>query len=202
MRPILHKNYDGRDLVLPDEPGLVLREADNPELAEQRGNDIITASGSTLLGSDDKSGVAEIMAAAEYLLAHPEIPHGTIKIGFTPDEEVGRGTQYFDVARFGARYAYTLDGPTLGDLEVENFSADAMTLTFQGFNAHPGYAKGRMISALKLAAEFVHRLPRHGLSPETTEGSRRVRAPSQHPGRRRTRLRQIAASRLRHQGSR
>ncbi len=170
VRPIVHKNYDGRDLVLPDEPGMVLREADNPELADQRGNDIITASGSTLLGSDDKSGVAEIMAAAEYLMAHPEIPHGTIKIGFTPDEEVGRGTQYFDVRRFGADYAYTLDGPTRGDLEIENFSADAITLTFQGFNAHPGYAKGRMVSAIKLAAEFVHRLPRHGLSPETTEG--------------------------------
>jgi tripeptide aminopeptidase len=170
VRPIVHRNYDGRDLVLPDQPGIVLREADNPELAEQRGNDIITASGGTLLGSDDKAGVAEIMAAAEYLIRHPEISHGTIRIGFTPDEEVGRGTQYFDVSRFGARYAYTLDGPKLGDLEIENFSADAMTLIFNGFNAHPGYAKGRMVSALKLASEFVHRLPRHGLSPETTDG--------------------------------
>ena len=171
VRPIVHQQYDGKDLVLPDEPGMVLREADDPELAEQRGHDIITASGSTLLGSDDKSGVAEIMAAAEYLMHHPEISHGTIRIGFTPDEEIGRGTQHFDVGRFGARYAYTLDGPKQGDLEMENFSADAMTLTFQGFNAHPGYAKGRMISAIKLAAEFVHRLPRHGLSPETTAGS-------------------------------
>jgi len=170
VRPIVHTDYDGRDLVLPDEPGIVLRESDNPELAVQRGNDIITASGGTLLGSDDKAGVAEIMAAAEYLLTHPEIAHGAIKIGFTPDEEVGRGTQHFDVSRFGARYAYTLDGATVGDLEIENFSADAMTLTFKGFNAHPGYAKGRMVSALKLAAEFVHRLPRHGLSPETTDG--------------------------------
>ncbi len=170
VRPIVHRQYDGRDLVLPDEPGLVLRESENPELADQRGNDIITASGSTLLGADDKAGVAEIMAAAEYLLAHPEIPHGPVKIGFTPDEEVGRGTEHFDVERFGARYAYTLDGPTVGDLEIENFSADAMTFTFKGFNAHPGYAKGRMVSALKLAAEFIHRLPRHGLSPETTAG--------------------------------
>ena len=170
VRPIVHRDYDGRDLVLPDEPDMVLRESENPELADQRGNDIITASGSTLLGSDDKSGVAEIMAAAEYLLAHPDIPHGTIKVGFTPDEEVGRGTEHFDVNRFGARYAYTLDGPARGDLEIENFSADAMTLTFKGFNAHPGYAKGRMVSAIKLAAEFVHRLPRNGLSPETTEG--------------------------------
>jgi tripeptide aminopeptidase len=171
VRPIVHRNYDGSDLVLPDDPSMVLREADNPELKEQRGNDIITASGLTLLGSDDKSGVAEIMAAAEYLVTHPEIAHGPIKIGFTPDEEVGRGTQYFDVNRFGARFAYTLDGPRCGDLEIENFSADAVTLTFKGFNAHPGYAKGRMVSAVKLSAEFVHRLPRHGLSPETTEGS-------------------------------
>jgi len=170
VRPIVHRHYDGRDLVLPDADGLVLREVDNPELAAQRGHDIITASGTTLLGADDKAGVAEIMAAAELLMARPEIPHGPIRIGFTPDEEVGRGTQYFDVARFGARYAYTLDGPRVGDLEIENFSADAMTVTFNGFNLHPGYAKGRMVSAIKLASEFVHRLPRHGLSPETTDG--------------------------------
>ncbi len=170
VRPIVHRNYDGRDIVLPDDPAMVLKEADNPELSEQRGNDIITASGLTLLGSDDKSGVAEIMAAAEYLMAHPDIPHGPVKIGFTPDEEVGRGTDYFDVAAFGAQFAYTLDGPKRGELEIENFSADAMTITFKGFNAHPGYAKGRMVSALKLAAEFVHRLPRHGMSPETTDG--------------------------------
>jgi len=170
VKPIVHKDYDGRDLVLPDDPSLVLREADNPELAAQRGHDIITASGLTLLGSDDKSGVAEIMAAAEYLLTHPDIPHGAVKIGFTPDEEIGRGTQYFDVHRFGARFAYTLDGPKRGELELENFSADAMTVTFKGFNVHPGYAKGRMVSAIKLASEFVHRLPRNGLSPETTEG--------------------------------
>lgn len=170
VKPIVHKNYDGRDLVLPDDPSMVLRDADNPELAEQRGNDIITASGLTLLGSDDKSGVAAIMAAADYLLSHPEVPHGPIRIGFTPDEEVGRGTQHFDVSRFGARFAYTLDGPKCGELEIENFSADAMTIAFKGFNAHPGYAKGRMVSAIKLASEFVHRLPRHGLSPETTDG--------------------------------
>jgi tripeptide aminopeptidase len=170
VKPIVHRNYDGRDLVLPDDPSLVLRESDNPELAEQHGNDIITASGLTLLGSDDKSGVAEIMAAADYLMSHPDVPHGAVKIGFTPDEEVGRGTQYFDVNRFGARFAYTLDGPKCGDLEIENFSADAMTVAFKGFNAHPGYAKGRMVSAVKLASELVHRLPRHGLSPETTDG--------------------------------
>jgi tripeptide aminopeptidase len=170
VKPLVHPNYDGRDLVLPDDPSMVLREADNPELAEQRGNDIITASGLTLLGSDDKSGVAEVMAAADYLMAHPDIPHGPIRVGFTPDEEIGRGTQYFDVNRFGARFAYTLDGAKRGELEFENFSADAMTIAFKGFNAHPGYAKGRMVSAIKLAAEFVHRLPRNGLSPETTDG--------------------------------
>jgi len=170
VKPIVHTNYDGRDLVLPDDASMVLREADNPELAEQRGNDIITASGLTLLGSDDKSGVAEVMAAAEYLMAHPDIPHGPIRVGFTPDEEIGRGTQYFDVNRFGARFAYTLDGAKRGELEFENFSADAMTIAFKGFNAHPGYAKGRMVSAIKLASEFVHRLPRNGLSPETTDG--------------------------------
>jgi tripeptide aminopeptidase len=170
VKPIIHRNYDGRDVALPDDPAMVLREADNPDLAEQRGNDIITASGLTLLGSDDKSGVAEIMAAAEYLMVHPAIPHGPIKVGFTPDEEVGRGTQYFDVGRFGAQFAYTLDGPKCGEIEIENFSADAIVLTFKGFNAHPGYAKGRMVSAIKLASEFVHRLPRHGVSPETTDG--------------------------------
>ncbi|RPI48877.1 MAG: peptidase T [Acidobacteria bacterium] len=170
VTPIVHRSYDGRDIVLPDDPSMVLREADNPELAEQHGHDIITASGLTLLGSDDKSGVAEIMAAAEHLMAHPEIPHGVVKIGFTPDEEVGRGTQYFDVNRFGARFAYTLDGHKRGELEIENFSADAMTITFKGFNVHPGYAKGKMVSAIKLASEFVHRLPRNGLSPETTDG--------------------------------
>jgi len=170
VKPLVHTNYDGRDLVLPDDPSMVLREADNPELAEQHGNDIITASGLTLLGSDDKSGVAEVMVAAEYLMAHPDIPHGPIRVGFTPDEEIGRGTQYFDVNRFGARFAYTLDGAKRGELEIENFSADAMTIAFKGFNAHPGYAKGRMVSAIKLASEFVHRLPRNGLSPETTDG--------------------------------
>src|SRR4029077_16308621 len=119
VRPIVHTNYDGRDLVLPDDPAYVLRESENPELAAQHGHDIITASGLTLLGADDKAGVAEIMAAAEHLMTHPEIAHGTVKIGFTPDEEVGRGTEYFDVAKFGARCAYTLDGGRRGRLEIE-----------------------------------------------------------------------------------
>ncbi|ANM29486.1 peptidase T [Acidobacteria bacterium Mor1] len=170
VKPIVHRDYQGKDLVLPDDPEVVIRLADNPHLNEQMGNDIITASGKTLLGADNKAGVAEIMGAVEYLMAHPEIPHGPIRVGFTPDEEVGRGTKYFDVERFGALCAYTMDGETLGELQMETFSADSMVLTFHGVNAHPGYAKGRMVSALKLAADFVSRLPRDGMSPETTEG--------------------------------
>jgi len=170
VRPILHRNYDGRDLVLPDDPIAILRAADDPSLAAHTGHDIVTASGTTLLGADDKAGVAEIVAAAEYLVTHPEIPHGTIRIAFTPDEEIGRGANHFDVGRFGALCAYTMDGGNAGELEWESFSADAMTITFKGFNTHPGYAKGRMVNAIKLAAEFVTRLPDETLSPETTEG--------------------------------
>ncbi|HEX6853508.1 MAG TPA: peptidase T [Candidatus Polarisedimenticolaceae bacterium] len=170
VKPIVHARWDGGDIRFPDDPELVLRPADNPAMKEQVGNDIITASGTTLLGADNKAGVAEIVAAAEYLVAHPEIPHGTIRVGFTPDEEVGNGTKFFDVAKFGARYAYTMDGETLGEIEMETFSADAMTVTFQGFNTHPGYAKGKMINAIKVAADFIARLPKDGLSPETTEG--------------------------------
>ncbi|MEO8680337.1 MAG: peptidase T [Vicinamibacterales bacterium] len=170
VKPIVHRAYDGRDLVLPDDPEAVLRVSDSPYLGECLGHDIVTASGTTLLGADNKSGVAEIVTAAEYLLAHPEIPHGAIRIGFTPDEEVGRGTQYFDVARFGALCAYTMDGGPRGELEFESFSADAITITFKGFNTHPGFATGRMVNAIKLAARFIERLPADRLSPETTGG--------------------------------
>jgi tripeptide aminopeptidase len=170
VKPIVHRAYDGRDLVLPDDPAAVLRLADNPDLRDQLGHDIVTASGSTLLGADDKAGVAEIVTAAEHLTAHPDIPHGPIRIAFTPDEEVGRGTKHFDVARFGAACAYTLDGGTRGEIEVESFSADALTVTFHGFNTHPGYAKGRMVNAIKVAAAFIDRLPKDSLSPETTGG--------------------------------
>lgn len=169
VEPIVHRAYRGQDLVLPDDPTAVLRFADNPHLAEQIGNDLVTASGTTLLGADNKAGVAEIVAAAEYLLAHPEIPHGVIRIAFTPDEEVGRGTEHFDVAAFGAACAYTMDGETLGEVEMESFSADSLTLTFQGFNTHPGYGKNRLVNSIKVAADFVSRLPKDGLSPETTE---------------------------------
>ncbi|HKB12247.1 MAG TPA: peptidase T [Vicinamibacterales bacterium] len=169
VKPIVHRAYDGRDLVLPDDPAVVLRVADLPLLAEQIGNDIVTASGTTLLGADNKAGVAEIVTAAAHLAAHPEIPHGPIRIAFTPDEEIGRGTQHFDVARFGAACAYTMDGGRRGEIEVESFSADALTVTFHGFNTHPGYAKGRMVNAIKVAAAFIDRLPKDALSPETTD---------------------------------
>ena len=170
VKPIVHRAYDGRDLVLPDDPTAVLRVADMPYLGECLGHDIITASGTTLLGADNKSGVAAIMTAAEWLMTHPEIPHGAIRIGFTPDEEVGQGTQHFDVAKIGARYAYTMDGGSRGELEFESFSADAITITFRGLNTHPGYAKGHMVNAIKLAARFIERLPADRRSPETTDG--------------------------------
>jgi len=170
VKPIVHRAWDGRDIVLPDDRTAVLRSSEQPDLAAQIGHDIVTASGTTLLGADDKAGVAAIVEAAAELAAHPEIPHGHIRIGFTPDEEIGRGANRFDVARFGAAYAYTLDGGNAGELEFESFSADLMRVAFIGFNTHPGYAKGKMVNAIRAAARFVDRLPRERLSPETTEG--------------------------------
>lgn len=170
VKPIVHKNYQGQDIVLPEDPKPILKFKDNPALAEQIGCDIVTASGATLLGADNKAGVAEIVAVAEYLMKHPEIPHGAIRIGFTPDEEVGNGTKYFDVKKFGAACAYTMDGETRGEIEMETWSADALTIGFQGNNTHPGYAKGKMINAIKVAADFINRLPKDGLAPETTDG--------------------------------
>jgi tripeptide aminopeptidase len=170
VRPIVHRQYDGRDLALPDDPTAVLRANEQPALAAQIGHDIVTASGTTLLGADDKAGVAAIMAAADYLIQHPEVPHGAVRVAFTPDEEIGRGANHFDIARFGASCAYTLDGGSRGELEYESFSADAMTVTFRGFNTHPGYAKGRMINSIRLAADFIAALPKDRLSPETTDG--------------------------------
>ncbi|MGN1072502.1 MAG: peptidase T [Bradymonadia bacterium] len=168
VKPILHKNYQGQDIVLPDRNDIIIKFADNPELAEQIGNDIVTASGTTLLGADNKSGVAAIMTAAQYLLEHPEIKHGDIRIAFTPDEEIGGGTTYFDIKKFNAYCAYTVDSSTRGMLDTETFSADAMTLTFEGINTHPGHAYGQMINAIKLVSEFIDRLPKDTLSPETT----------------------------------
>jgi tripeptide aminopeptidase len=169
VKPIVHRQWQGGDIVLPDDPGVVLRAAEIPNLREQIGHDIITASGTTLLGADNKAGVAEIMAAAERLLQHPEIPHGTIRIAFTPDEEIGHGTDHFDVKAFGAVAAYTLDAAGRGTLEMETFSANSFRVTFEGINAHPGFALDRMTNAVKVMADFLGRLPREG-SPERTAG--------------------------------
>ena len=170
VKPILHKNYDGKDIVLPDDATQVIKTVDYPYLSEHIGNDIITASGLTLLGADDKAGVAEIMDMANYLVKHPEIKHGTIKLLFTPDEEVGRGTAKLDLQKLGAEFAYTLDGGELGTFEDETFSADGVTITIQGVISHPGYAKGKMVNALKIAGEILAALPSHEWSPETTDG--------------------------------
>ncbi|MBK9491730.1 MAG: peptidase T [Haliscomenobacter sp.] len=170
VKPIIHSNYDGRDLVLPDDPTVVIRLKDHPNLAEQMGNDIVTASGLTLLGADNKAGVAEIMDAAQYLLQHPEIPHGKIRILFTPDEEVGRGVEKVDLQKLGADFGYTIDGENLGAFEDETFSADAATLTLHGVSAHPGFAKGKMESALKIAGDVLARLPKDRLTPEAVAG--------------------------------
>ena len=170
VKPIVHEAWDGGDIVLPDDPTAVLRASEQPDLAAQIGHDIVTASGRTLLGADDKAGVAAIVEAAAHMMARPDITHGRVRVAFTPDEEIGRGANLFDVARFGAAYAYTLDGGNAGELEFESFSADVMRVTFIGFNTHPGYAKGRMVNAIRAAARFVDRLPRERLSPETTDG--------------------------------
>jgi len=170
VKPILHMNYDGKDIVLPDDPTVVISTHNHPYLKERIGDDIITASGTTLLGADDKAGVAIIMDLAQYLIQHPEIPHGKIRILFTPDEEVGRGVAKVDMKKLGADFGYTLDGGERGHLEGETFSADAVVVTFNGVSAHPGYAKGKMVSAIKAAASFLDMLPKHEWSPETTEG--------------------------------
>lgn len=170
VKPLLHLNYDGRDLVLPDDPTIVVTTTAHPYLKERIGDDIITASGTTLLGADDKAGVAIIVDLADYLIQHPEIPHGNIRILFTPDEEIGRGVRAVDMQKLGADFGYTLDGGERGHLEGETFSADGVTVTFHGVSAHPGYAKGKLVSAIKAAAHFVASLPREGWSPETTEG--------------------------------
>lgn len=170
VKPIIHPFYHGQDLILPDDPSVVIRLADHPDLAEQIGNDIITASGTTLLGADNKAGVAEIMDAVHFWMTHPGVPHGPITILFTPDEEVGRGTDHVDMQKMKAKYGYTLDGEKRGHLENETFSADGFVIKIQGVSQHPGFAKGRMESALKIAAEIVNTLPKDRLSPETTEG--------------------------------
>ncbi len=170
VKPILHANYGGGEIVLPDDPSVVIKPEEHPDLLEQIGNDLITASGTTLLGADNKAGVAAIMDAAQFLVTHPDIPHGTIKILFTPDEEIGRGVNKVDLEKLGAHFGYTIDGEKRGSLEDETFSADAATITIHGVSAHPGFAQGKMENAIKIAAAVVDRLPKDRLSPESTSG--------------------------------
>jgi tripeptide aminopeptidase len=171
--------WQGEDLPLPGDPAQVLSETDCAELADHVGHDLVTSDGTTLLGADDKGGVAEIMSAVAYLARHPEIEHGTVRVAFTPDEEIGKGTDHLDLDDFGADVAYTLDGSTLGEIQGETFGAVAASVAFQGRATHPGSAKGVMVNAVKLAAEFVARLPKDELSPETTD----EREGFVHPGR-------------------
>lgn len=168
VRPIVHERYDGGELRLPGAPGVLLSPETDPALAGCVGLDIVTSDGTTLLGADDKAGIAVIMAVLQALIATPSIEHGPVHVAFTPDEEIGRGVAKFDLAGFGAEVAYTLDGSGLGELEDENFCADSMDVTFHGVNAHPGDAKGKMVNALKLAAELLSALPSDSDSPETT----------------------------------
>lgn len=170
VKPIHHRYYDGKDIVLPDDNTQVLSIQDSPYLKEHINNGIITASGQTLLGADDKSGVAAIMEAALFLMQNPAIKHGDIKILFTPDEEVGRGTAKVDMKKLGASFGYTLDGGEAGSLEDETFSADAATIIIEGVIVHPGYAKCKLVNALKVAAAVLDTLPKNEWSPETTEG--------------------------------
>ena len=168
VKTMLHKNYQGGDIKLGDS-GVVIKMDENPDLKKQIGNDIITADGSTLLGADNKAGIAEILDAVNYFLQHPDEKHGTIKIGITPDEEIGKGADHFDVQKFGADFAYTIDGESAGEVEDETFCADSVILTINGVNVHPGYAKNRMVNSIKIASHIVEQLPKHTLSPETTE---------------------------------
>ncbi len=168
VKPMVHSNYQGQDLILPDDYSVVIKMNDHPDLKYQIGNDIITASGKTLLGADNKAGVAEIMDAANFLMTHPEIKHGEIKILFTPDEEIGRGVDHVDMKKLGADFGYTIDGETLGSFEDETFSADGMIISVVGVSSHPGFAKGKMESAIKIASEIIANLPKDRLAPEST----------------------------------
>ncbi|WP_426239688.1 peptidase T [Pararhizobium sp. DWP1-1-3] len=169
VKPQLIRNYAGGDIQLSGDPQQVIRVADHPALRDQIGNDIITTDGTTLLGADDKAGLAEIMTAAQFLIANPDIKHGTIKILFTVDEEIGRGVDKVDLNKLGAQFAYTMDGETAGHIEDETFSADGVEITIQGVAIHPGFAKGRMENAIKIAGAIIDRLPKH-VAPESTEG--------------------------------
>jgi len=168
VKPLLHRNYDGSDIVLPDDNSIVITTQRHPYLKQRIGDDIITASGLTLLGADDKAGVAVIMDAAQYLMEHHEVKHGKIRILFTPDEEIGRGVDAVDMKKLGADFGYTLDGGERGHLEGESFSADGVSITIHGISAHPGYAKNKLVNATKVAAAFLNTLPKNEWSPETT----------------------------------
>ena len=170
VKPQIVRNYRGGDIVLPADPSQVIRVADNPALRDQVGNDIVTTDGTTLLGADNKAGVAEIMDAVAILLDNPQIKHGTLKVLFTPDEEVGHGVDHVDIEKLGAAFGYTIDGETAGNLEDETFSADKATIVIRGVSAHPGFAKGKIENAIKIASRIVERLPQATCSPETTEG--------------------------------
>jgi tripeptide aminopeptidase len=170
VKPIVHMNYDGSDIVLPHDPSQVISPEDHPYLSRKKGEDIITASGTTLLGADDKAGVAVIMDMAHYFMSHPEVKHGTIKILFTPDEEIGRGVDNVDLNKLGAEFGYTLDAGERGSFEDETFSADGVTVIIHGVSAHPGYARDKLVNAIKVASEFIGLLPKEELSPETTDG--------------------------------
>jgi tripeptide aminopeptidase len=168
VKPIIYDKYQGQDLILPDDNKIVIKMSDHKDLKHQIGNDIITASGTTLLGADNKAGLAEIMEAATFLMKNPDVKHGTIKIFFTPDEEIGRGVDKADLKKLGADFGYTIDGETLGSIEDETFSADGATLKIYGVSTHPGFAKGKMESAIKILAEVLDALPKDTLTPEAT----------------------------------
>lgn len=168
VKAIIHENYQGEDIILPDDLTQIIRLKDHSDLKNQIGNDLITASGLTLLGADNKAGLAEIMEAAQFLMDHPELKHGEIKILFTPDEEIGRGVDHVDIKKLGADFAYTIDGENLGTIENETFSADGVKVLIHGISAHPGFAKNKMESAIKIASNIVSQLPKDKLSPEST----------------------------------
>ena len=170
VKPIIHTNYQGEDLVLPDDNSIVLKLEEHPDLKAQFGHDIITASGTTLLGADNKAGLAEIMEAAAYLMRNPTLKHGKIKLLFTPDEEIGRGVDQVDLQKLGADFAYTVDGETLGSIEDETFAADGVKLIVNGVSTHPGFAQGKMESAIKIVSAILSALPKDELSPESTSG--------------------------------
>jgi tripeptide aminopeptidase len=168
VNPVIHKKFDGKDIVLPNDKTQIIKFSEHPALAEQIGNDIVTADGTTLLGADNKAGVAEIMDAINYLIQHPEVKHGDIRILFTPDEEIGRGADKVNIKKLNAQFGYTMDGETLGHIENETFSADAVSIVIKGFPTHPGFAKNKMEHAIKIAAHIINKIPTDK-TPETTE---------------------------------